>query len=159
MAAEYSANAIQTVAPNQAVVFTEAPVPCNRGLVFHRDESGIFLLSSAPVRSSYLYGCGCCSKMPEALYEVAFHANVQIPTGGTVGSVSIAIVLDGEVDPSSIMTVTPAAVEQLQNVGADIIVSVPAICRCSRVSVRNISTQDIQIQNANIIFDAAGTRR
>jgi hypothetical protein len=97
--------------------------------------------------------------MPEALYEVAFHANVQIPTGGTVGSVSIALVLDGEVDSSSIMTVTPAAVEQLQNVGADIIVSVPAICRCSRVSVRNISTQDIQIQNANIIFDAAGVRR
>lgn len=161
MAAEFSANAIQDVLPNQSIIFTENPVHCNRGLVFHRDESGIFLLSSAPVRSySFMCGCGCgCMSMPEALYEVAFHANIQIPTGGTVEAVSLGIALDGEVDPSSIMTLTPAAVAQLGNVGADIIVAVPAICRCSRVSVRNISTQAIQVQNANIIFDSAGVRR
>ena len=157
MAAEYSANAIQTVLPNQSVIFDEAPVPCIEGLVFHRDGSGLFLLSSSPARRIMV--CSCMRSIPEALYEVAFHANIQIPTGGTVEAISLALAIEGEVDPSSIMTITPAAVEQLGNVGADIIVAVPAICRCSQVSVRNISTQAIQVQNANIVFDSAGTRR
>ena len=42
MAAEYSANELQTVEVNAPVIFSESPVPCNRGLIFHRDESGIF---------------------------------------------------------------------------------------------------------------------
>ena len=46
MAAEYSANAIQTVATGGSVIFTESPVPCNKGLIYHRDESGIFRLAS-----------------------------------------------------------------------------------------------------------------
>ena len=50
-------------------------------------------------------------------------------------------------------------VEQLGNVGADVIVAVPCICRCSSVSIRNVSTQAIQVQNANIVFDFAGVRQ
>ena len=57
------------------------------------------------------------------------------------------------------MTYTPAAVAEFGNVGADIIVAVPIICRCSTVSVRNIGTQAVEVQNANIVFDFAGTRR
>ena len=160
MAAEFSANALQTVASNGSVIFTESPIPCNRGLVYHRDESGIFRLASPSV----IKGCAvmrrcCCADMPTANYEVAFHANIQIPTGGTVEAISLAIAIDGEIDPSSIMTITPAAVQELGNVGADIIVAVPQICRCSSVSIRNISTQAIEVQNANIIFDFAGIRR
>ena len=87
-------------------------------------------------------------------YEVAFHANISVPTGGTVEEISLALAIDGEIDPSSIMTFTPAAVEEAGNVGADIIVTVPFICSCSGVSVRNISTQAITVSNANIVFDA-----
>ena len=161
MAAEYSSNNLQTVAANASVVFTESPVPCNRGLIYHRDESGIFRLASP----SALNRCGgfarrcCCADMPTANYAVDFHANIQIPTGGTVEAISLALVIDGEVDPSSIMTVTPAAVEEPFNVGASIIVAVPQICRCSSVSVRNISTQAVEVQNANIVFDFVGIRR
>ena len=160
MAAEYSANALQTVAANGSVIFTEAPVPCGKGLIYHRDESGIFRLASP----SAINGCGfmrrcACADMPTANYEVAFHANIQIPTGGTVEAISLAIVIDGEIDPSSIMTITPAAVQEAGNVGADIIVAVPQICRCSSVSVRNISTQAVEVQNANIVFDFTGIRR
>ena len=43
--AEYSANALQTVNPGETVIFTEAPVPCNRGFVRHRDDTGVFILS------------------------------------------------------------------------------------------------------------------
>lgn len=161
MAAEYSANALQTVAPNGSVIFTESPVPCNRGLINHREESGIFRLASPSVING---NCGfrrncCCMSFPTANYEVAFHANIQIPTGGTVEPISLALVIDGETDPSSIMTITPAAVEEPGNVGADIIVAVPYICRCSSVSVRNISTQAIDVENANIVFDFIGVMR
>lgn len=155
MSAEYSANVLQTVSPNQSVIFTESPVPCNRGLVFHRDESGLFRLASRT--GCCVYGCVCST--PETLYQVAFHANIQIPEGGTVEEISLGIFIDGEVDPSSTMITVPAAVEQLQNVGAEIIVAVPCICRCSSVSIRNTSTQDIDVQNANVLFNYLGVRR
>ena len=155
MAAEFSSNALQTVSAGGSVIFTESPVPCNRGLVYHRDESGLFRLASPSVG-----GCrNCCGDMPTANYEVAFHANIQVPTGGTVEAISLAIFVDGEADPSSIMTVTPAAVQEAFNVGADIIVAVPWICRCGSVSVRNVSTQAIEVSNANIVFDFTGIRR
>lgn len=153
MAAEYSANAIQTVQSGQSVIFTESPVPCKRGLIFHRDESGSFLLAS--VVPSGVCPCGC-RHIYETLYEVGFHANIAIPTGGAVEEIQLAIVIDGEVDPSSIMRITPAAVEEYGNVGAGIIVAVPSLCRCENVSVRNVSTQPILVQNANLTIDPAG---
>ena len=94
--------------------------------------------------------------MPVANYLVAFHANIAIPTGGTAEAISLSIYVDGEEDPSSTMTITPAAVEDFGNVGAEIIVSVPAICRCSSVSVRNSSGQAVSVQNANLVIDYAG---
>ena len=161
MAAEYSANALQTVGANQPVIFTESPVPCFRGMIFHRDESGSFLLAS---NTNVMPRCGCgCNfgRIHETRYQVAFHANIAVPSdpAGTVEEIQLAVAVDGEVDPSSVMRFTPAAVDEFGNVGADIIVSVPSICRCSNVSVRNISTQPINVQNANIVFDYVGTTR
>ena len=51
------------------------------------------------------------------------------------------------------MVITPAAVEEFGNVGAEVIVTVPYLCGCSTVSVRNTSTIPIAVQNANIVFD------
>lgn len=158
MATEFSSNALQNVAANASVIFTESPVPCDRGLVYHRDESGIFRLASPST-----IGCGCmsrrccCQGMPVANYVVSYHGNIAIPEGGTAGAISLALTIDGEVDPSSIMTVTPL-VGEFQNVGSEIIVSVPAICRCSSVSVRNVSSQAIEVQNSNLVIDFAGIR-
>lgn len=149
MAAEYSANLAQNVSANGSVIFTEAPVPCNRGLIYHRDDSGLFRLSNRFFRNNI-----CNGWRRNSNYEVAFHANIAVPTGGTVEEISLALAVDGEIDPSSIMAFTPAAVEEFGNVGADIIVTVPFICTCTSVSVRNISTQPIIVQNANIVFDA-----
>ena len=58
---------------------------------------------------------------------------------------------------SSIMTVTPAAVEEPFNVGAGILVSVPAICGCSKVSVRNIGTDPVEVLNSNIAIIRTNT--
>lgn len=160
MAAQFSANASQNILSNQPMLFTESPVPCNNGLIFHRDGSGIFRLASR-VNNNNGCGCGCgCKRIYLTQYEVDFHANIAIPpTGGTVEEIQLALAIDGEVDPSSIMRITPAAVEEFGNVGTSVIVSVPSICPCSSVSVRNISTQAILAQNANIIFEPAGIIR
>lgn len=148
MAAEYSANVAQVVPANGSVIFTESPVPCNCGFIYHRNESGLFRLVNRFFRQNVNQNW-----RRNANYEVGFHANIAIPTGGTVEPISLAVFVDGEEDPSSIMTITPAAVEEFGNVGAGIIVQVPYVCLCSSVSIRNISTQPITVQNANITFD------
>ena len=144
--AEYSANAVQVVNPGEAIVFTESPVPCTRGFDRHRDDSGNFLLSGwVP----YKPGCRC--KNNSAYYLVDFGANISIPTGGTVGEISVAISVDGATLPASTMTVTPAALNEYFNVSRAINVEVWKNC-CETVTVRNISDQPIQVQNANILF-------
>ena len=148
MAAEYSANAAQDLPANGSAIFTESPVPCRQGLIYHRDGSGLFRLANRFFRQNILQ---CWRRNTN--YEATFHANIAVPTGGTVEEIQVALAIDGEIDPSSIMSFTPAAVEVFGNVGADIIVTVPFVCGCSTVSVRNLSTQTITMQNANITFE------
>lgn len=144
--AEYSAVAVQTVNPGESVIFTETAVPCRRGLVRHRDDSGSFLLSG------YVPGCRCaCGANRSAGYLVDFGANIAIPTGGTVGPISLAIAIDGSTLPASTMTVTPAAVEQFFNVSRAINAEIWRGC-CETVTVRNTSDQPILVSGANIIF-------
>lgn len=158
MSAEYSIVTSQTVAPNQPAVFLNAPCPCNEGLVFKK-SGGVFLLASnAPSSSSCSCGCGC-RRIYKTNYEVEVHANIEIPTGGTVEEIRLALAVDGVVDPASIMSYTPAAVEAAGNVGTSIIVSVPSICGCESVALINASTQDITINNASLVFDYAGVER
>lgn len=150
MAAEYSANAVQIVPVGGSVIFTESPVPCNRGLVYHREDSGIFRLANKFFRQNV-----CSGWRRNTNYEVAFHANIAIPEGETAPAdgIQLAIAIDGDVDPSSTMISDVTVVETFDNVGSDIIVTVPCMCSCSSVSVRNTSTIPISVQNANIIFD------
>ena len=146
--AEYSANAVQTVNPGETIVFTEAPVPCTRGLVRHRDDTGNFLLSGYVPNS---YGRCMCNRVNSANYLVDFGANIAIPTGGTAGAISVAISIDGSTIPSSTMTVTPAAVEEYFNISRAINVQVWRGC-CETIAIRNVSDQPILVQNANIII-------
>ena len=145
MACEFSNNNSQVVNPGESVVFTASPVPCNMGLVRHRNDSGNFLLRGNVRRNA----CGCCPE--SAQYLVDFGANIAIPTGGTVGSISLALTLDGATLPTTQMTVTPAAVEEYWNVSDATILGVWRGC-CQTLTVRNISDQPILVQNANVIF-------
>jgi hypothetical protein len=140
--AEFSANALQTVNPGESIVFTENPVPCTKGLVRHRDGTGAFLLSG---RSNNC--CPCRS----VNYLVDFGANIAVPTGETVGSISVAITIDGATIPGSEMIVTPAAVEEFFNVSRAINAKIWNGC-CESVSIRNTSEIPILVQNANVIF-------
>jgi hypothetical protein len=61
---------------------------------------------------------------------VTFGGNIAIPTGGTVGPISMAIAIDGEAVLSTTMIVTPAAVDQYFNVKASTFIDIPRGC-CS----------------------------
>ena len=148
MACEFSNNAVQTVNPGETVIFTESPVLCNSGLVRHRDDTGTFLCAGRVNRCS----CGCLPR--SANYLVDFGANIAIPTGGTVGAISLAISLDGSTIPTTEMIATPTAIGQYFNVSDATIVPIWTGC-CETLSVRNTSDQAILVQNANIIFSRA----
>lgn len=137
MAAELSNVALQTVAPQANVLFAETPVRDCRGQIVHREGSGIVTLRGAP---------------NGARYKVSFGGNVAIPTGGTVGPISLAITIDGEALGSATMIVTPTAVDAFFNVFAAVFICVPCSC-CVTVSVRNTTATAIDVTNANLIVE------
>ena len=134
--AEFIAIALTEVAEGQNILFTETPICPTRGIV-HRQGSGIVRVSGN--------GSQC-----RARYLVAFSGNIQIPTGGTVGEISVAIAIDGEPLASTQMIVTPAAVENFFNVSAQAYIDVPCGC-CATIAVENTSAQAIEVKNANLI--------
>lgn len=135
---EIIANMLQEVAANQNVYFTDE-VTCGNCAISHRDDSGLVTLRGM-------------TNQCRARFKITFGGNIGIPTGGTVEPISLAIALDGEPLQSTTMIVTPAAVENLANVFSAVFVDVPRGC-CSTISVRNTSTQPINVQNANLIIE------
>lgn len=134
--AEYTGVFVQQVAAGQNVLFNETPV-CGSNCIVHREGSGIVTLRGV-------------TNQCRARYKVSFGGNIAIPTGGTVGPISIAISLDGEALGSATATVTPAAVEDFFNVFTAVFVEVPRGC-CATIAVKNVNTQTIELQNANLI--------
>ena len=146
--AEWTNDAAQVVAPGESVIFAENPVPCNAGLVWNREGTGLFELKGYTPNKRMC----CCQPEPSAIYLVDFGANIAIPDGGTVGPISLAITLGGATIPASTMIVTPAAAEQYFNVSRAINALVRKGC-CETLTVRNTSAIPVLVQNANIIFD------
>ena len=135
---EIIANSVQTVLTNQNVLFTDTVV-CGNNSIVHRNGSGLVTLRGT-------------TNQCRARYRVSFGANIAIPTGGTVEAISLALAIEGEPISSTTMIVTPAAVENYFNVYSSIFIDIPQGC-CSSVGVRNTSTQDILVQNANLIVE------
>lgn len=135
---EIIANALQTVPANQNVYFTDTVI-CGNAAIGHRDDSGLVTLRGM-------------TDQCRARFRVSFGANIGLPTGGTVGPISLALAINGEPVRATTMTVTPAAVEQFFNVYASLYVDVPRGC-CVTISVQNITTDDVDVQNANLIVD------
>ena len=134
---EIIANAVQTVPANQNVYFTDTVI-CGNGSISHRDDSGLVTLRGV-------------TNQCRARFMVTFGGNIAVPTGGTVGPISLAIAIEGEPVPATTMLVTPAAVEQFFNVKSSVFIDVPRGC-CTRISVVNTSDEAIVVQNANLII-------
>lgn len=147
MAAEYLANAVQSVSLNAPVIFS-ASIPCTRGFVYHEDETGIFILRGPA------YNSGQCN----STYQITFNGNIAIPEGGTVGPIAVAITVNGEPRPTSRAIITPAAADEYGNVTSTAIVKVPKGC-CFSLSVESVPASSdatvtpapvINVQNANL---------
>lgn len=144
--AEYAYNPIQLVEPGQNVLL-DTVIPCNKGYVYHRNQSGIVILR----------GIVNCPNACFARYEVTFNGNIAIPEGGTVGPISVALAIDGEPIQTSRAIVTPAAAGDYFNVTSTAIITVPKGC-CFSVAVENTSAPaapggvapEINVQNANL---------
>ena len=133
---EVTGIALQTVAVGEDVAFTETAVNGTKCIV-HRQGSGIIKLRGI-------------TNQCKARFLVSYSGNIQIPTGGTVGEISLAIAVDGEPLQSTKMIVTPAAAQNLQNISSQTYIDVPCGC-CSTVAVQNTSAQAIEVQNSNLI--------
>ena len=135
---EITANELQNVLENQNIQFTDTVVP-GKACTLHRPGSGLVSLKGL-------------TNQCRARFKVSFGANIALPTGGTVEAISLALAIDGEPIASTNAIVTPAAVEEFFNVFTAIYLDIPRGC-CSQISVRNTSTQPIDVQNANLIVE------
>lgn len=133
--AEFTAISLQTVAQGEDVAFTETAVSGSACIV-HREGAGIVKLRGM-------------TNQCKARFLVGYSGNIQIPTGGEVAAISLALAVDGEPLQATKMIVTPAAVQNMWNVSAQAYIDVPKGC-CSTVAVQNTSTQAIEVQNSNL---------
>ena len=148
MAAEYLANAVQTVSLNAPIIFT-ASIPCTKGYVYHEDETGIFILRGIVNNP--------CANF--ATYQVTFNGNIAVPDGGTVPAdgIAVAITVNGEPRLTSKAIIVPAAAGDYGNVTSTAIIKVPRGC-CFSISIDNIPALSgsadagaINVQNANLV--------
>ena len=153
--AEFVYNDRQIVNANQPVVLRTS-IPCNKGYVFHRNESGIITLRGIVNNPHACF----------ARYQVTFAGNIAVPEGGTApAAISVALALDGEPILTSKAIATPAAAAEAApsnvnfiNVTSTAIITVPKGC-CFNISVENTSESAtpatvpapaIEVQNANL---------
>lgn len=145
--AEWTNSTVQTVNPGESIVFTENTVPCNLGLILQHAGSGAFLVKGVSAKGQ-TFGCSCMrSKVVD--YDVAFGANIAVPTGQTVGPITVAIAVDGTTIATSEMEITPAAVEEYGNVCRVISIPIWKGC-CQTISVRNTSSIPILVDSPTI---------
>lgn len=137
--AEFTSSAIQTVAAGGNLPLTETSVK-GSSCVVHREGAGVVTLR------------GLTNGQCFARFKVSFGGNIAIPTGGTVGPISVALAVGGEALNSATAIVTPAAVDQYSNVFTAVFVEVPRGC-CVTVALKNTSTQAISIANSNLIVE------
>ena len=135
---EITANSVQTVATGQNILYTDTVVAGNQ-CILHREGSGIVKLRGL-------------TNQCRARFKITFNGNIAIPTSGTVGAISAAIAISGEPVAATNMIVTPAAGENYFNIASVTFVDVPSGCYTD-ISGKNTSTQNILVQNANLIIE------
>ena len=135
---EIIANAVQTVAANQNVYFTDT-VTNGSAYIAHREGSGLVTVKGM-------------TDQCRARYRVGFSGNIAVPTDGTAAPISLAIAIDGEYIPSTTMTVTPTVVDAYFNVSSGTFVDIIKGC-CSTISVQNIGTAAVNVANANLTIE------
>lgn len=131
--AEYALNVATPVAVGAAVPYNLVICPGNCN-VMHRQGSGIVTVK----------GGSCCKP---ARYRVNFHANVT----GVAGAIQLALYVDGEQLPETLMSVVPAATTGVWSVDAE--TEVCTMCDCTNISARVVTGATVTVNTADIIVD------
>lgn len=133
----------QEVSYGNAVLLNDS-IPCNRGYVLHQNGTGV-LTTRGIVNNP-------CAQFTR--YIVSFKANVAVPTGGTLGEISLSVAVDGEAIPYSLSAVTPTAEGAFFNVAGFAYVDVLK-CDNPKVAIRNTSATEetITVRNATVRVD------
>lgn len=128
--AEFVNSTTQSVAVGSNVLFdTTILKPC--ALVTHRAGSGLFTFRGGK------------------RFLIGFSANI---TGATASTeVDLAITMNGEPLPYTVMTSTPTVANTLNNVSVFTEIEAPACC-CTTIAIRNVGTTAVTVSNANLVF-------
>lgn len=107
--------------------------------MLHREGSGLVTLRGI-------------TNQQRARFRVTFGGNVALPAEATVAPISLAIALNGEPVAETTMISTPSAAGAYNSISRVLFLDIPSGC-CSQVSVENIGTAAIEIQNASLIVE------
>ena len=140
---EITANAIQKVVENDNVLFTTTVVPGNCSII-HNEDSGLVTLR------------GLSNGQCRARFRVTFTGNMKADSAETIPGVtllSLAASRNGEIIPTSTMTITVGDTTSTYNIGTEFFIDVPIGC-CTTIAFKNITDGiDIDILNANMIVE------
>lgn len=117
--AEYVTTTDQNVALNGVIPFNSVSIPCNTGSVVPIAPGILNLKGNTPNRF--------------ARYEVTLQANVEVPEGGAVTAVALAITVNGIAVPESVAIFTPQAVDEYGHIHTTATITVPCGC-CITIS-------------------------
>ena len=107
------------MALNNTIPFNSVSIPCNTGSVVPLAPGILNLKGNTPNRF--------------ARYEVTLQGNIEVPTGGAVTPIALAITADGIVLPESVAIHTPQAVGEYEHINTTTEITVPRGC-CVSVS-------------------------
>lgn len=126
--ARYVTTADNLVALNSTIPFNSVSIPCNNGNVIPLAPGILNLKGNTTNRF--------------ARYLVTLQGNIQVPTGGTVTPIAIALTVSGAVIPDSVAIITPAAVGEYQHVSVSVPITVPSGCCVTVSAVYTDGTED-----------------
>ena len=117
--AEYITTTDQNVALNGTIPFNSVSIPCNSGSVIPVTPGILNLKGNTPNQF--------------ARYEVTLQGNIEVPTGGAVTPIALAITINGAVVPESVAIFTPQAVSEYGHIHTTATITVPRGC-CLSIS-------------------------
>lgn len=126
--ARYITGTDQNVALNGNIPFNIVSIPCTKGIVDPVAPGAISLKGRTTNRF--------------AQYRVSVQANIEVPEGGTVTPIALAITLNGTILQDSLAIFTPQAVNEYGFIHTESVIRVPCGC-CVTVSAAYVdATED-----------------
>lgn len=117
--AEYVTTTDQNVAVGNPIPFNSVSIPCNTGSVVPIAPGILNLKGNTPNKF--------------ARYEVTLQGNIEVPTGGALTPIALAITVNGVIVPESVAIFTPQAVEEYGHIHTTATITVPCGC-CLTIS-------------------------